>query len=151
MTKVLAAVALAGIFFTGCTSSGAKGKVQRSTPPASAQLVTEIYVRDLKKSQAFYEQLGFKTTLVEPTFRELQFGGRKFFLSQRDAAPPRQPAANIRIGVADVDATFKLAQKTGARVLSPLQDHEWGERDFTIADPDNFGLRFASLLPGGHW
>jgi hypothetical protein len=34
----------------------------------------------------------------------------------------------------------------GARVVSPIGDRYYGLRDFTIADPDGFGLRFASWL-----
>ena len=133
------------VLVAGCATS------PKGAPPTAAQLVTEVFVHDLKVSRVFYEKLGFATTVTEPTFLELQFGGRKLFLSQREGAQPAKPAANIRIGVPDVDRYYGLAKKMGARVLTPIGDRVWGERDFLIVDPDGFGLRFASLRPGGKW
>jgi hypothetical protein len=34
----------------------------------------------------------------------------------------------------------------GARVLAPIADRDYGLRDFTIADPDGFGIRFATRI-----
>jgi predicted enzyme related to lactoylglutathione lyase len=135
----------AALAFGGCAPN------TKSPPSPAVQLVTEIFVRDLKASQAFYEKLGFVTTVTEPTFRELQFGGRKLFLSQRQGTPPSQPAANLRVAVADVDRYWALVQSMHAKVLTPIGDRPWGERDFLIADPDGFGLRFAGLIKDGHW
>jgi uncharacterized glyoxalase superfamily protein PhnB len=50
--------------------------------------------------------------------------------------------------VPDVDECWKRANELGARIISPVADRYYGLRDFTIADPDGFGVRFASLLPG---
>ena len=60
--------------------------------------------------------------------------------------PPAAPQANIRIMVPDVDARWALVNENGARVLDPIGDRDYGLRDFTFADPDGFGLRFASML-----
>ena len=46
----------------------------------------------------------------------------------------------------DVDRLWLVAREMGARVVSPIGDRSYGLRDFTIADPDGFGLRFASWL-----
>jgi catechol 2,3-dioxygenase-like lactoylglutathione lyase family enzyme len=122
-------------------------------PPQRAQLVTEIAVRDLKKSVAFYRALGFRTAFTEATFAELQWrDGHKLFLSeQKGRAPIATPAANLRIGVAKVDEAWAVARRMGAKVITPLGDRFYHERDFLIVDTDGFGLRFASLLPGGKW
>ena len=124
------------------------------TPPANAQLVAEFSVQDLEKSRAFYEALGFRVAHTEKTFLELQWSdGHKLFLTQSKDAKPNsgKPTINIRIGVAKVDEHWKKAQDLKARVITPIGDRFYGERDFLIADPDGFGLRFASLLPNGHW
>lgn len=141
----LALALLAATCLTAC------GTPKKSPPAPVAQLITEIYVRDLATSRAFYEKLGFKVTHTEPTFLDMTFGGRRLFLSQRKAQPPTLPGANIRIGVTDLNRYWNLAKSMHAKVLSPIADHEWGERDFLIADPDGFGLRFAELLPNGKW
>lgn len=144
---------IAALFvFVGCAlQSDAE---QPATPPASAQLVAEFSVKDLAKSRQFYEALGFKVTHTEKTFLELQWSdGHKLFLSEsREAgSAPAKPAVNIRIGVAKVDDYWKKAQETKARVITPIGDRFYGERDFLISDPDGFGLRFSSLLEKGHW
>jgi uncharacterized glyoxalase superfamily protein PhnB len=127
---------------------------QPSTPPAAAQLVAEFSVRDLAQSRGFYEALGFKVTHVEKTFLELQWSdGHKLFLSEtKDAGPvPAKPMINIRIGVAKVDDHWKKVQDLKVKVIAPVGDRFYGERDFLIVDPDGFGLRFSSLLEKGHW
>jgi hypothetical protein len=46
--------------------------------------------------------------------------------------------------VGDVDAYWALARELEAPVLQPIEDRDYGLRDFTIVDPDGFGVRFAS-------
>ena len=53
----------------------------------------------------------------------------------------------MRVMVANVDDYWRLATDIGARIIIPIADRYYGLRDFTIADPDGFGIRFASLLP----
>jgi uncharacterized glyoxalase superfamily protein PhnB len=50
--------------------------------------------------------------------------------------------------VSDVDAWWSRATGMGARVLAPIADRSYGLRDFTIADLDGFGIRFASRIEG---
>jgi uncharacterized glyoxalase superfamily protein PhnB len=57
-------------------------------------------------------------------------------------------SANVQVMVANVDGYWKLAKEMGARIIIPIADRYYGLRDFTIADPDGFGVRFASLLQG---
>ncbi len=122
-------------------------KAQQYVPPTE-QLVSEIFVRDLDKSLAFYEQLGFQRLRKDGGFAELAWEGHKLFLDQRSKLPaaPEFPAANMRVMVSDVDAYWKLCGEMKARVVAPIGDRYYGLRDFTIADPDGYGVRFASLL-----
>lgn len=134
-------------FCAGCATP-------KNTPPPSAQLVAEFSVRDLAASRAFYEKLGFRVTHQEKTFAELQWrDGHKLFLSENKTPRPsaKHPVVNLRVGVADVDAHWLCARGANARLVTPIGDRFYGERDFLIADPDGYGLRFASLLPKGHW
>ena len=52
-----------------------------------------------------------------------------------------------RVMVPDVDRYWELAKKIGARIVRPIADQYYGLRDFTIADPDGFGVRFGTNLP----
>jgi catechol 2,3-dioxygenase-like lactoylglutathione lyase family enzyme len=124
--------------------------------PAIEQLVTEIVVRDIKASTEFYRRLGFTLLRDGGDFVELTWEDHRLFLAQISAfdgveridlpAPPRFPLANIRVMVPNVDDHWKAANEAGARIIIPLGDRYYGLRDFTIADPDGFGVRFATAL-----
>ena len=152
MRRVIFAAPVVALAACDATSTAPKAP-SAATPPHEAQLVAEFSVKDLAASRAFYEGLGFKTAHAEKTFLELRWiDGHKLFLSQSGTgSAPAKPAVNLRVGVANVDEYWKRAQAMQARVVTPIGDRFYGERDFLIADPDGFGLRFASLLPKGHW
>ncbi len=112
------------------------------------QLVVEVQVRDMARAKAFYRAIGF--TLIEDgdDFVALAWDASHLFLDLRTDLPdpPAEPQANIRIMVRDVDARWALVNEIGAPILDPIGDRDYGLRDFTFADPDGFGLRFASML-----
>jgi len=120
------------------------------------QLVTEIVVRDIRRSTEFYLRLGFELLRDGGDFVELTWEDHRLFLAEpsafrdledRELPPPAKlPLANVRVMVPDVDDYWLLATKIGARIVVPIADRYYGLRDFTIADPDGFGVRFASLL-----
>lgn len=112
------------------------------------QLVVEIFVRDIKLSTDFYRQLGFELIRDAGTFVELSWEGHLLFLDEQKTlpAPSYFPQANIRVMVPNVDEYWQLAHQMNARVIHPISDRYYGLRDFTIADPDGFGVRFATEL-----
>ncbi len=116
--------------------------------PPTEQLVVEVYARDLYRSLEFYRALGFEVQSAEDDFVVLAWEHHRFFLEPRPdlPAPIDQPQANVRIMVPDVDRYWIIAQQIGARVIKPIEDRYYGLRDFTITDPDGFGLRFGSRL-----
>jgi catechol 2,3-dioxygenase-like lactoylglutathione lyase family enzyme len=121
------------------------------------QLVTEIVVRNMKRSVEFYRSLGFELLRDGGDFVELTWEDHRLFLAELSAfheieqvglAPARQfPSANVRVMVPNVDHYWRVANEIGARIIVPIADRYYGLRDFTIADPDGFGVRFATLLP----
>ena len=46
----------------------------------------------------------------------------------------------------DVDNFWVLAKDMKVPVLKPINDREYGLRDFSIRDPDGFAIRFASRI-----
>jgi catechol 2,3-dioxygenase-like lactoylglutathione lyase family enzyme len=120
------------------------------------QLVTEIVVRDIARSVGFYRSLGFVLLRDAGDFVELTWEDHSLFLAEpsafRDirraalAPPPSFPSANVRVMVANIDECWRRANDVGAVVVLPIADRYYGLRDFLIADPDGFGVRFASLL-----
>ena len=123
---------------------------------STEQLVTEIVVRDIRRSSGFYRRLGFALLRDGGDFVELTWEDHRLFLAEPSAfpvvdplevaEPQRFPAANVRVMVPRVDDLWRLANEIGARVVVPIGDRYYGLRDFTIADPDGFGVRFASIL-----
>jgi catechol 2,3-dioxygenase-like lactoylglutathione lyase family enzyme len=113
------------------------------------QLVIEIIVRDLDRSLAVYTALGFVFVRRDGEFAALSWDGIELFLYERSnlRSLPMSPA-NVRILVDDVDAKWELARQLGLRVEQPIADRYYGLRDFTVLDPDGFGLRFAAAPSG---
>lgn len=109
------------------------------------QLVIEVFVRDMERSLAIYTALGFSLERRDSHFADLRFEGHEFFLDERPNLPPASGPArvNLRILVPDVDAMWELTQRLGLRVEQPIDNRYYGLRDFTVLDPDGFGLRFA--------
>ena len=117
--------------------------------PATEQLVVEVFVRSLDRAIDFYRTLGFQLLGRRGGFATVTWEEHRFFLDERpEYDPPASPQANVRVMVPDVDAWWRRATAIGARVLAPVADRYYGLRDFTIADPDGFGIRFASRISG---
>jgi catechol 2,3-dioxygenase-like lactoylglutathione lyase family enzyme len=124
---------------------------------STQQLVTEIVVKDIKCSVDFYRRLGFQLLRDGGDFVELTWEEHRLFLAElsafRDAhgatpvTTPTFPLGNVRVMVPNVDDYWKLVNDIGAQIIIPLADRYYGLRDFTITDPDGFGVRFATALP----
>ena len=124
---------------------------------STEQLVTEIVVRDIRRSVDFYRRLGFELLRDGGDFVELTWEEHRLFLAEPSAfpdehatlpVPPVFPLANVRVMVPDVDRYWGLVHEIGAEVVIPIDDRYYGLRDFTVRDPDGFGVRFASVLQG---
>jgi catechol 2,3-dioxygenase-like lactoylglutathione lyase family enzyme len=117
---------------------------------STEQLVVELFVRDLKRSVAFYRALGFDLLHEKATFASLTWEDHHLYLDQRSDLPeaPSIPVMNVRVMVPNVDRVWQQVNDLGLRVVAVIADRPYGLRDFTIADPDGFGVRFGSRLPG---
>jgi catechol 2,3-dioxygenase-like lactoylglutathione lyase family enzyme len=115
------------------------------------QLVVEVFVRDAARSREFYERLGFVVREDRGTFVILAWDDCELFLDERpDLTPPAAPVANVRVMTSDVDAIWARVQDVGVPVVAPIADRSYGLRDFTVADPDGFGVRFGAWLAADH-
>ena len=70
------------------------------------------------------------------------------FLDQRNqvASTLDLPVANVRVVVNHIDVLWEQVQAANMRVIDMLTTQTYGLRDFTIADPDGFGVRFAQII-----
>ncbi len=124
---------------------------KQHTLEMKSQLVSELFVSDVKVSVLFYTKLGFKLLRETPGFAVVGWDDAILFLDQRPSLSP-QPVlrSNIRIMVNNVDHYWNLVRDDGDlfRIAAPVEDRYYGLRDFTIVDPDGFGIRFASPVSG---
>lgn len=129
-------------------------------------LIPELDVADLDRSMSVYiDVLGFKCHLSRPEDRfaylirgdvhlmleEAAGPGRRFH-----AAPLEHPfgrGMNLQIEVTDVDMLCASVQQAALRIVIPLEERwyrqnqtEAGNRQFVMADPDGYLLRFFSDL-----
>jgi len=132
-------------------------------PPA---VVPELDVSDLERSLDVYlHVLGFRCHVRRPEekFAYLIREGAHLMLEQADG-PGRQFSTaalerpfgrgiNLQIQVADVDALYAAVRASDLDIVIPLEerwyrhDHiELGNRQFVVADPDGYLLRFFSSL-----
>jgi catechol 2,3-dioxygenase-like lactoylglutathione lyase family enzyme len=97
--------------------------------PLTLQLVTEILVRDIRRSTNFYRSLGFQLLRDDGDFVELTWEDHRLFLADPHAfdvaegvpapVPPPFPLANVRVMIPDVDDCWDRANQLGAKWLCP--------------------------------
>ena len=132
----------------------------------TAALVPELDVTDLEASLAFYVGvLGFRVRYARPQerFVYMERDGAELML-EAAAGPGRRfrPApleapfgrgVNFQIRVRDARALLAAARVAGAAIVLGLEDRwyrnadgEVGNRQFVVADPDGYLLRFFEDL-----
>ena len=129
----------------------------------SNALVPEFAVSDWQASKNFYcNILGFSCEYerAEEGFCYLSLGGAELMIDQIGAGrtfddghlPGSYPfgkGLNVQIRVASVDALVRALADNGIALYLPLEerwyrkgDKEVGNRQFVVADPDGYLLRF---------
>lgn len=114
-------------------------------------------MRDIERSIAFYERLGFTVLRQEPDFAVIALREDLHVLLAAEAHTSRERwnvsargvGLNICIMVDDVDAVYQAAKAAGAPIGVEIADRDYGLRDFILTDPDGFCLRFASSVTRG--
>ena len=132
----------------------------------TAPLVPELDVSDLDASLAFYVGvLGFSVRYERPEerFAYLKRDGAELMLEEADGpgrrfhtAPLEAPfgrGMNLQIQVTEVAELLAAVREAGAEVVVDLEerwyrrkDLEVGNRQFVVADPDGYLLRFFEDL-----
>ena len=112
-----------------------------------AQGIVEIVGPDLERALAFYLSLGFELLRRTGPFAVVHWQRQRLFLAEDANATTGQRWTNLRIMVPDVDAIWVRVNALGYTPGNPIGDREYGLRDFTVADPSGFEIRFAQALP----
>jgi len=129
-------------------------------------LTPELDVADLDRSLAFYVGvIGCAVMFGRPEERFAFLGLEGVHLMLEEAAGPGRRfrtaplehpygrGVNFMIDVADVDALHSRVQAAGCTIVIPLEERwyrqneiESGHRQFVVADPDGYLLRFSRSL-----
>lgn len=104
---------------------------------AVRRVVPNVQSRAVPESREFYGLLGFEEvmnhgwimTLASPSNPAAQIS----FMSS-DKTAPVMP--DMSVEVSDVDAVYAALRDSGAEIVHPLQDEEWGVRRFFVRDPN---------------
>ncbi|MEU7898959.1 VOC family protein [Nonomuraea sp. NPDC049152] len=101
------------------------------------RVVPNITSEAIQESRDFYALLGFEEvmnhgwimTLASPTQPAAQVS-----VMTADQTAPVNP--DLSVEVDDVDAAYAAVCESGAEIVHPLQDEEWGVRRFFVRDPN---------------
>lgn len=101
------------------------------------RVVPDIRSEAMEDSRDFYGLLGLEEvmnmgwvmTLASPSNPTAQV----IFMSSDETAPV-QPDMSVEVD--DVDAVYAAVVDSGAQIVHPLQDEEWGVRRFFVLDPN---------------
>ncbi|MFI6791159.1 VOC family protein [Nonomuraea sp. NPDC050383] len=101
------------------------------------RVVPNVRSEAVRESREFYGLLGFEEamnlgwimTLASPSSPAAQIS---FMTGDRTA--PVIP--DLSVEVDDVDTAYAVMRKSGAEIVHPLQDEEWGVRRFFVRDPN---------------
>jgi uncharacterized glyoxalase superfamily protein PhnB len=118
------------------TDYRASPAMRRSTM-SIRRAMPDIRTEAMDQSREFYGLLGFEEvmnlgwvmTLASPSNPTAQVT----FMSQDQTAPV---VTDMSVEVDDVDAVYAVVRDSGAAIVHPLQDEEWGVRRFFVRDPN---------------
>ncbi|MFF0742917.1 VOC family protein [Streptomyces sp. NPDC004111] len=101
------------------------------------RVVPNIRSTDMEKNRDFYGLLGFEEVMNHGwimTLASPSAPGAQVSVMARDETAPVCP--DLSVEVDDVDAAYASVLASGAEIVHPLQDEEWGVRRFFVRDPD---------------
>lgn len=131
-------------------------------PPLSPH----FFVRDLQRSIAFYRDgMGFELRAAHPPDNPVyasldrgevhimltplgeSFGGWPLAAAAQRERAGQGGATTLYIEGHDLEAELERAIQHGATLIDPIADRPWGQREFSIADPDGFWWSVWSHTP----
>ena len=97
----------------------------------------DIHSEAMEESRDFYGLLGFEEVMNLGWVMTLASASNPTaqvtFMSQDKSAPV---VPDMSVEVEDVDAVYAAVRASGAEIVHPLQDEEWGVRRFFVRDPN---------------
>ena len=124
-------------------------------------LVPALMVQDIEKNLNFYTQtLGFEEVLRFPgpdgklVHAHVQWKDVNIMFGQAawlpaEALPHRGTGVDFYISGGpedDLDQYYRMLKEKGVMIVKEIEDQFWGDRTFSIKDPDGYQLTFAKTV-----
>jgi uncharacterized glyoxalase superfamily protein PhnB len=117
-----------------------------------------IVTAKLRETKTFYSKhLGFGVTFENEFYLLMhtqdKTGEISFLLPNHPSqqkifhAPFNGKGVYLTIEVEDVDKIYKKLKKTGLEIKIELRDEPWGDRHFTIQDPNGINIDIVKYTP----
>lgn len=112
-----------------------------------------IVTRDLARTRAFYESLGFELSFELPGYAQFRYGSDPShpeigFMS--DGGPEQAPFEGrgliVSVPTENADATHARYAKMDLKISNEPEDHPWGWRSFHVLDPNGIVLDFFHVI-----
>jgi catechol 2,3-dioxygenase-like lactoylglutathione lyase family enzyme len=109
-----------------------------------SQAIPTLYVSNIHASIEFYtKQLGFTLRFIwgEPSsYAGVTLGTAEIHLAQY---PDTKGKSTVNFSVDNADLLYSLHKRNHVPVLVPIDDREYGIRDYSVSDPDGNQLGFG--------
>ena len=130
----------------------------------SGGVIPTVRVRDLEAALAFYlDELGFVLVRGDPSEGNcavtrgdarvmLESAAGHYSEGYNEAIRGRlgtPSAVALYIEAPDLEALVERTESRGVETVDPLADRPWGQREYTIADPDGTWLTFWRVADPG--
>ncbi|MFJ3881603.1 VOC family protein [Streptomyces sp. NPDC090077] len=104
---------------------------------AARRVVPNIQSEAVQENREFYGLLGFEEVMNHGwimTLASTSSPAAQVSFMTCDKTAPMAPDMSIEVD--DVDAAYAAVRDSGAEIVHPLQDEEWGVRRFFVRDPN---------------
>ncbi|MFE4689788.1 VOC family protein [Streptomyces sp. NPDC056749] len=101
------------------------------------RVMPDIRSDAMEESRDFYGLLGFEEVMNQGwvvTLASTSNPTAQVTLMSHDRSAPVVPDMSVEVD--DVDAVHAAMRESGADIVHPLQDEEWGVRRFFVRDPN---------------
>ena len=114
-------------------------------------LSSAIITNKIDESREFYiKNFNAKITFDCGWYLNMEFGEKTSSLQFMSPQEPNQAVCEgngimYNFDVDDVDLEYEKLTKLGNQIIMPLEDHPWGDRGFSILDPNGIMLYIYSM------
>jgi uncharacterized glyoxalase superfamily protein PhnB len=115
-----------------------------------------LSVQDVDASLDYYvNKLGFERTFVmagpdgKNAMGWVKMGDAEFGLMLSDDTSSKGNGVDLWINLpkeGNIDQLFADVQRRGATIAVPIKDQFWGDRSFTVHDPDGYVVTFGQAV-----